>query len=94
MGQEPNITAACNLDCNCEAAFDPVCGVDNIMYYTACHAGCHVEVESEGKSVSNCRETFVIGTMLLKGALALGGHMRMCPFMTALSISRHFFGFR
>ena len=53
MGQEPNITAACNLDCNCEAAFDPVCGVDNIMYYTACHAGCHVEVESEGKSVSD-----------------------------------------
>ncbi|XP_072038988.1 solute carrier organic anion transporter family member 4A1-like [Amphiura filiformis] len=37
---EGNLTSICNLDCNCEDAYDPVCGSDNIMYYSSCHAGC------------------------------------------------------
>ena len=33
--------AACNEKCLCKAAFDPVCGEDNITtYYSPCFAGC------------------------------------------------------
>ncbi|XP_071962601.1 solute carrier organic anion transporter family member 4A1-like [Antedon mediterranea] len=35
-----NITSNCNADCQCSGSYDPVCGADNIMYYSACHAGC------------------------------------------------------
>ena len=59
---ETNITAPCNADCNCETAFDPVCGANNVMYYTACHAGCREEIESDGNSVNSC-----IPSQLLRG---------------------------
>jgi len=36
-----NLTTLCNVNCNCqEEYFIPVCGADNIEYFTACHAGC------------------------------------------------------
>lgn len=35
-----DISSSCNAVCHCEQKFDPVCGRDNIMYYSACHAGC------------------------------------------------------
>ncbi|XP_041473854.1 solute carrier organic anion transporter family member 4A1-like [Lytechinus variegatus] len=41
-----NITAMCNKECNCERSFEPVCGSDNVLYYSACHAGCFEQSES------------------------------------------------
>lgn len=35
-----NISSTCNIDCHCEQKFDPICGPDDVMYYSACHAGC------------------------------------------------------
>ncbi|XP_072018409.1 solute carrier organic anion transporter family member 4A1-like [Amphiura filiformis] len=43
-----NLTASCNSLCKCEDAYDPVCGSDGIMYYSACHAGCTVEQNKTG----------------------------------------------
>ncbi len=40
-----NLTAGCNANCNCDYFFDPVCGSDDVMYYTACLAGCKTELE-------------------------------------------------
>ncbi|XP_076801719.1 solute carrier organic anion transporter family member 4C1-like [Clavelina lepadiformis] len=35
------LTSGCNNNCSCqEEFFIPVCGADNINYFTACHAGC------------------------------------------------------
>ncbi|KAK7869819.1 hypothetical protein R5R35_008040 [Gryllus longicercus] len=35
------LDAPCNAGCGCSPArFDPVCGVDGVMYYSPCHAGC------------------------------------------------------
>ncbi|XP_033100782.1 solute carrier organic anion transporter family member 4A1-like isoform X2 [Anneissia japonica] len=42
-----NITASCNVDCRCSQAYDPVCGVDEVMYYTGCHAGCTFSNENK-----------------------------------------------
>ena len=48
-----NLTSFCNTDCNCVDAYDPVCGSDNIMYYSSCHAGCAIELDpaSNGNKV-------------------------------------------
>ena len=36
-----NYTASCNRPCNCSMdVYDPVCGDDNITYYSPCYAGC------------------------------------------------------
>ncbi|XP_062897306.1 solute carrier organic anion transporter family member 4A1 [Mobula hypostoma] len=36
-----NVTASCNVDCNClMELYNPVCGADGLMYYSPCHAGC------------------------------------------------------
>jgi len=37
-----NLTAACNVDCHCMSdMFEPVCGADNLIYFSPCYAGCH-----------------------------------------------------
>ncbi|XP_077470694.1 solute carrier organic anion transporter family member 4A1 isoform X2 [Stigmatopora argus] len=54
-----DLTVVCNAHCGCvRELYNPVCGSDNIMYYSPCHAGCtsinHTE-DSTGKKVySGC----------------------------------------
>ncbi|KAK3926220.1 Solute carrier organic anion transporter family member 4A1 [Frankliniella fusca] len=41
----PALGSACNAGCRCEdTAYNPVCGADNVLYYSPCHAGCAKEV--------------------------------------------------
>ncbi|XP_075427540.1 solute carrier organic anion transporter family member 4A1 [Ascaphus truei] len=36
-----NLSAACNANCRClEEIYSPVCGADEVMYYSPCYAGC------------------------------------------------------
>nr|XP_054754834.1 solute carrier organic anion transporter family member 4A1-like [Lytechinus pictus] len=54
-GDEADINSACNTNCGCGSAFDPVCGSNGILYYTPCHAGCDViNTTSSIKAYSNC----------------------------------------
>ncbi|XP_050774627.1 solute carrier organic anion transporter family member 4A1 isoform X1 [Gopherus flavomarginatus] len=48
-----NLTAACNTECDClREIYSPVCGSDDIMYYSACHAGCKkISILDSGKKV-------------------------------------------
>ncbi|PKU30207.1 solute carrier organic anion transporter family member hypothetical protein [Limosa lapponica baueri] len=40
-GGHLNLTAACNAECGClQETYSPVCGSNDIMYYSPCHAGC------------------------------------------------------
>nr|XP_033770634.1 solute carrier organic anion transporter family member 4A1 [Geotrypetes seraphini] len=53
-----NLTASCNIGCNCiKEIYSPVCGSNGVMYYSPCHAACtglH-EVLVEGKKAYyNC----------------------------------------
>ncbi|PIK42944.1 putative solute carrier organic anion transporter family member 4A1 [Apostichopus japonicus] len=43
---ESNITSACNFGCSCTDDYDPVCASTNVMYYSACHAGCAQQDDS------------------------------------------------
>ncbi|XP_063315660.1 solute carrier organic anion transporter family member 4A1 [Pelobates fuscus] len=53
-----NLSVACNADCRCvEELYSPVCGEDQVMYYSACFAGCsgtHTELASGRKVYQNC----------------------------------------
>ncbi|XP_027000792.1 solute carrier organic anion transporter family member 4A1 [Tachysurus fulvidraco] len=56
-----NLTVECNAECHCvEALFNPVCGADGVMYYSACHAGCsavnntHSSTESQTFTGCSC----------------------------------------
>ena len=43
------MTSECNRECKCqEEFFIPTCGLDNLTYFSPCHAGCtNYEMEGE-----------------------------------------------
>ncbi|KAH3854439.1 solute carrier organic anion transporter family member 4A1-like [Dreissena polymorpha] len=47
--------ATCNADCGCEKMnFNPVCGDDGLVYYSACHAGCLKPPPAPFEPYKNC----------------------------------------
>ncbi|XP_071489383.1 solute carrier organic anion transporter family member 4A1-like [Diadema antillarum] len=51
-----NLSAVCNAGCSCSSTYDPVCGTDNVLYFSACYAGClnYEDTEGTGKLYTNC----------------------------------------
>ena len=48
--------SSCNANCSCSMDFyNPICGVDNVMYYSPCHAGCSgsIQVHSDESGTIN-----------------------------------------
>lgn len=42
------MTAPCNVNCSCSlATINPVCGEDNLVYFSPCHAGCKVSQDEK-----------------------------------------------
>lgn len=60
-----NLTSFCNIDCMCSMEhYKPVCGADNLTYFSSCHAGC-AGISTGGQKVyQNCS---CIATMLAEG---------------------------
>ena len=50
------LVANCNAKCSCSLdTYDPICGIDKILYYSPCHAGCtssHQMLVNESKSLT------------------------------------------
>ncbi|XP_031617011.1 solute carrier organic anion transporter family member 4A1 isoform X2 [Contarinia nasturtii] len=47
-----HLESECNSMCKCSRShYDPVCGVDGIMYYSPCHAGCFKELNMDNSKV-------------------------------------------
>ncbi|XP_023149195.2 solute carrier organic anion transporter family member 4A1-like [Amphiprion ocellaris] len=54
-----NLTVGCNANCSCvRELYNPVCGADDMMYYSPCHAGCtsinHTDVSTGKQVYSGC----------------------------------------
>ena len=43
-----NATGVCNANCACPSDFGPVCGSDNVTYFSACYAGCRATGLADG----------------------------------------------
>ena len=44
------MVSGCNSDCQCtQEVYNPVCGIDGILYYSPCYAGCQTENGGEEK---------------------------------------------
>lgn len=42
----------CNNMCGCSRQhYDPICGIDGVMYYSPCHAGCAKEISMDNSKV-------------------------------------------
>lgn len=47
-----SLDSSCNSKCACNRKnYDPICGVDGVMYYSPCHAGCSKELSMENSKV-------------------------------------------
>ena len=53
----PNLVADCNRHCNCgEASYRPICGVNEVSYFSPCHAGCSgSHYENNTKIFTDCK---------------------------------------
>lgn len=43
------LESTCNQNCGCSRFYNPVCGINNVLYYNPCLAGCKYE-QTEGSS--------------------------------------------
>ncbi|XP_071477935.1 solute carrier organic anion transporter family member 4A1-like [Diadema antillarum] len=48
--QDFPVDNVCNEDCKCTHDFQPVCGHDDVLYYSPCHAGCSFKNSSDDDS--------------------------------------------
>lgn len=47
-----SLESECNSMCKCSRSnYDPICGIDGIMYYSPCHAGCFKELNMDNSKV-------------------------------------------
>ncbi|XP_040186393.1 solute carrier organic anion transporter family member 4A1 [Rana temporaria] len=70
-----NLSSVCNAGCRCsQDLYSPVCGADNVMYYSACYAGCsgrYVDHGNGRKVYENC--SCVASNISVMGAQAVAG---------------------
>ena len=53
--EEHDLTDVCNAECSCDSKmYEPVCGSNNIMYFSPCYAGCNVSLINGTEFFHSC----------------------------------------
>ena len=51
--------SSCNYDCMCTSSiYEPVCGADDLTYFSPCRAGCMKRPDENDLSVSNSGDVY------------------------------------
>lgn len=50
----PALSQMCNSGCACGGKFDPVCGSNNVLFYSPCHAGCQQQLHNSTWDFADC----------------------------------------
>lgn len=76
----PALLSSCNAGCRCEGLpYDPVCGADNVLYYSPCHAGCTKETMLDSARVGDRNQSCSYsGERASKVPLPLGPPQPVC----------------
>lgn len=47
-----SLDSSCNQGCSCSRElYEPICGVDGVMYYSPCYAGCKIEISTHDSKI-------------------------------------------
>ncbi|XP_038051922.1 solute carrier organic anion transporter family member 4A1-like [Patiria miniata] len=68
-----DLASQCNSNCSCDTSYNPVCGDNNIMYYSSCHAGCTEKLDKNAdgyQTFSGCGCVSANETDARNGAVA------------------------
>ncbi|XP_045107962.1 solute carrier organic anion transporter family member 4A1-like [Portunus trituberculatus] len=82
---KPSLISSCNEECGCQDVnYNPICGANNIMYFSPCHAGCSNMVEGQDgvKVFQGCRCVAPPSPTLLQGDARLAPDaalLEKCP---------------
>ncbi|KAK7884705.1 hypothetical protein WMY93_027828 [Mugilogobius chulae] len=70
---DDRLTAQCNSNCSCDKQkFSPVCGADDVMYFSPCYAGCSsINTTAGGEVYSGC--SCVVANIYGREGLAVAG---------------------
>ncbi|KAK7884707.1 hypothetical protein WMY93_027830 [Mugilogobius chulae] len=86
---DDRLTAQCNSNCSCDKQkFSPVCGADDVMYFSPCYAGCSsINTTAGGEVFSGC-SCVVVNVSSGREGLAVAGQCEgSCSTETAAFLS-------
>ena len=70
--EETDLDHACNENCSCTTtSYDPVCGADDVQYFTPCYAGCTNKHDQDENTVRCNAEIFLYKPWSLKSVFNL-----------------------
>jgi len=86
---------SCNIGCDCGSKFDPVCGSNDVLYFSPCHAGCRQELGDiawnygDCSCITNDTITMLGGGSARKGRCASDDackHWQLYPFLILFAL--------
>lgn len=86
---EVNLTASCNSGCQCDLGqVEPVCGINGLTYFSACHAGCTARSNYTNCACIKAPENSSSSGVTMTPVATFGSCSRQCsnvvPFMVLL----------
>ncbi|XP_077994896.1 solute carrier organic anion transporter family member 2A1-like [Glandiceps talaboti] len=76
QNKDGRFISTCNSNCACTGNYEPVCGVDDVTYYSSCYAGC--SASSDAKNFTQCACITEDSTIWLNTTVEGGAYSGIC----------------